>query len=73
MAAAVNDGTIVVDDVLALRMLRDYILPVLVWLWMVRFLCKSAIIPVFQSGVWRQLRRGDAAPPPLTNDDEDSR
>ena len=46
-----------VDDVPVLRFIRDYALPLLVWLFMMRFLCGQVIVPLFTSGMITQLRR----------------
>mmetsp|Transcript_191 Transcript_191/g.755 ORF Transcript_191/g.755 Transcript_191/m.755 type:complete len:99 (+) Transcript_191:30-326(+) len=46
-----------VDDVPVLRFLRDYAIPLVVWLVMMRFLCGQVVIPMFSSGMLTQMRR----------------
>jgi hypothetical protein len=39
------------------KLARDYAIPLLVWLWMVRFLAREVIIPFFSNGMHRRLQR----------------
>ena len=43
-----------------LRLLRDYAIPFIVWLIMIRFLCGQVVVPMAQSGMLTRLRRGHA-------------
>ena len=49
-----------VDDVPVLRFVRDYGIPILVWLVMMKFLCGQVVIPLFTSGMLTEMRRKPA-------------
>jgi hypothetical protein len=45
------------ENALWLRAVRDYIIPISVWLVMMRFLCGQVICPFFTSGMFANMRR----------------